>query len=165
MQQRPSHPTDRNRDRYRDRPPRRPPARRVRQPRRPNRDRWYLAGTVAIVGLSLLAFAALVVAGADRFGDGGDDGTLQAAVDQPAPTATVASVIPTPAASPPAATTPTTPPATTSDRPVVCLDVGHGGVDEGKLLLSDDGTEIVAMEKDIVLAQALELRDRLEAQG
>lgn len=141
MQQRPIQPS------YRDQPPRRLPARRARGRQRPNRDRWYLAGTIAIVGLSLLAFAAL---------------------EQPAPTSTNPVVIPPLAASPTAAATPPTAPAEdteTANRPLVCLDVGHGGVDLGKVRTNEDDTEILALEKDLVLDQALELRDRLEAQG
>jgi peptidoglycan/xylan/chitin deacetylase (PgdA/CDA1 family)/N-acetylmuramoyl-L-alanine amidase len=132
-----------------------------------------------ILGLSLVAFAALIVAGADRLGgdDGGNGGTLQAgALDQPPPGAATATatipigVVPTPAPESTATIEPTTTPdgavgGSSVGRPLVCLDVGHGGVDEGNVRLNADGTEIIVMEKDLTLAQALDLRDRLEAQG
>ncbi len=57
------------------------------------------------------------------------------------------------------ATVPATKPATPPDpRPVVVIDPGHGGVDNGTQ--SGDQTE-----KDLVLAFGLALRDRLEKSG
>lgn len=178
MQQRRSQPTYRE-GRY---PPRRPaapprPARSIP----PNRDRLYLAATIAILGLSLVAFAALVVAGADSLGggDGGDPPRQSGAFDQPPPATATApvGVIPTPGPEPSPTATPAPGEGVGEDvaqgedgrggarRPVVCLDVGHGGIDLGKVRENADGTAIVAMEKDLVLAQALELEERLSSQG
>src|SRR5215207_5752497 len=132
-------------------------------------DRVLLASALVVIVVSLVIFAALIVSGASRLG-GDDDtevdqtslgtGLLAGSAGTPAPTS---AVVPTIAA----AAVPTAEAGAhlTDDSPTVCIDVGHGGVDEGKLLLSDDGTEILAQEKDFTLAQALELRDRLEAQG
>lgn len=49
--------------------------------------------------------------------------------------------------------------APTDKRPVVVLDPGHGGIDVGALGLND------TIEKDVVLAFAQTLKDKLEAQG
>src|SRR5688572_18487138 len=139
----------------RDRPQTRPPARRSTPRRRSgvDRDRLYLGAMVAIIAVSVVAFALLIIAGADQFGDddGGNQGDLLAAGTDPtaeaAPDAASATapagVIPTPdpnsTASPAAEATATPEPeraagaARTGDRPLVCLDVGHGGVDLGNV--------------------------------
>ena len=176
MQQRRSQPTYRDREgRYPLRRSALPP--RPARPPGPNRDRLYLATTIAIIALSLVAFAALVVAGADRLGgdDGGDRPSQAGAIDQPSPTTAPAGVIPTPGPDPTATPVPS-PEASAAladgdasrggaRRPVVCLDVGHGGVDLGNVRVSADGSEILTMEKDLTLAQAQDLRERLEEQG
>lgn len=46
---------------------------------------------------------------------------------------------------------------------VVCLDPGHGGVDQGNLRIEDG--EIVLEEKEFTLAHAAEIGRRLEARG
>src|SRR5918992_447982 len=66
---------------------------------------------------------------------------------------------------PPPPPPPPPPRAATAAGPLVCLDVGHGGVDLGNVRTNEDDTEILTMEKDLTLAQARDLRDRLEAQG
>jgi N-acetylmuramoyl-L-alanine amidase len=74
----------------------------------------------------------------------------------------IADAAPTPSAAPESATPQTVPaskPATPPDpRPVVVIDPGHGGVDNGTQ--SSGQTE-----KDLVLAFGLALRDRLEKGG
>ena len=74
----------------------------------------------------------------------------------------IADAVPTPSAAPESATPQTVPaskPATPPDpRPVVVIDPGHGGVDNGTQ--SSGQTE-----KDLVLAFGLALRDRLEKGG
>src|SRR6185312_2637359 len=55
-------------------------------------------------------------------------------------------------------TVPATKPATSDSRPVVVIDPGHGGVDNG----TQSGDEA---EKSLVLAFALTLRNRLEQDG
>src|SRR5918992_4626071 len=66
---------------------------------------------------------------------------------------------------PPPPPPPPPPRAATAAGPLVCLDVGHGGVDLGNVRTNEDDTEILTMEKDLTLAQALDLRDRLAARG
>jgi peptidoglycan/xylan/chitin deacetylase (PgdA/CDA1 family)/N-acetylmuramoyl-L-alanine amidase len=101
-----------------------------------------------------------------------------AAVDRTAADATASAAASAPAEarpSPTAAPPPTATPAPDAGRataagagPVVCLDVGHGGVDLGNVRVETDEDgfeEIVLMEKDVTLAQALALRERLEARG
>jgi len=70
---------------------------------------------------------------------------------------------PTPADPPPAAAQPLTGPATKSagprdPRPVVVIDPGHGGVDNGTQASGE-------IEKNLVLGFGLALRDRLEKSG
>src|SRR5262249_668196 len=60
--------------------------------------------------------------------------------------------------SPAAAAPPAKPAAPPDPRPVVVIDPGHGGVDNG----TRSGEE---MEKNLVLAFGLALRDRLEKSG
>jgi N-acetylmuramoyl-L-alanine amidase len=48
-------------------------------------------------------------------------------------------------------------------RPLVVIDAGHGGVDPGSIGRMADGTEV--LEKEIVLAIALAVRDALLADG
>jgi peptidoglycan/xylan/chitin deacetylase (PgdA/CDA1 family)/N-acetylmuramoyl-L-alanine amidase len=52
-----------------------------------------------------------------------------------------------------------------ASRLTVCLDVGHGLTDWGYTRLSTDGSEIIAMEKDLVLQYALAIKEQLQAEG
>ena len=118
-----------------------------------------LAGTLLIVGLTVLAFAG---------------GKLFGRVEEPAPD--VPAEVEAPLAPPgpeldyaaPAAVpvneTPIPLPAAFARAPIVCLDPGHGGVDRGFLRFFDDGT--VAMEEaNLVLDQAWDLEARLRRRG
>ncbi|MCX7307252.1 MAG: N-acetylmuramoyl-L-alanine amidase [Afipia sp.] len=57
------------------------------------------------------------------------------------------------------ATTPTRPPKINDGRPVVVIDAGHGGVDNGTVAESGEN------EKDLVLDFAKALRERIEKKG
>ena len=125
-------------------------------PRRGSPDYLPMLGAIAVLGLALLFTAGLVVSGArGLLGDNGDGDlalsaptplpTAPATIPAPAPTATVAAPAPGPA------------PWT------VCLDVGHGGIDLGKVAVDGNGEEVY--EKDLVLKQALDIRDRLQSRG
>ncbi|MDP9471017.1 MAG: N-acetylmuramoyl-L-alanine amidase, partial [Chloroflexota bacterium] len=124
-----------------------------------------LAGTLLGTGLILVLTASLFVSGLGRFR--GDDAAQAAApTSAPVPTAPPPLAEPTPMASPtalPAA--PATPVIAAGDAPLVCLDVGHGGIDWGNVRLSEDETEILTYEKDLVLAQSLDLEVRLKKRG
>jgi len=131
-------------------------------------DRVLLASVLVVLGVSLVVFAGLIISGADRLGGGDDDGSEVLAQDAGLIPGSPAALVPPPVSTAPAATAAPTPAdavQANADGPVVCIDVGHGGIDEGKLLLSDDETEILAQEKDFTLAQAIDLRERLQAQG
>ncbi len=132
-------------------------------------DRVLLAGVLVVIGVSLVIFASLIVSGAGKFGGDDDPEPEEAALDPglvasgestPAPTS---AVIPTIEAT--AALTAETGAELSEDSPIVCIDVGHGGVDLGNVRENDGDTEILLMEKDLVLEIALALRDRLEARG
>lgn len=75
---------------------------------------------------------------------------LRPAIADPAPTAV--------AAIPAAAATPKPAPSRADPRPVVVIDPGHGGVDNGTQSSGE-------AEKNLVLAFGLALRDRLEKSG
>jgi N-acetylmuramoyl-L-alanine amidase len=79
------------------------------------------------------------------------------------PVAVAPPVMSPPVASPPVISAPDTEPAAKpaapDPRPVVVIDPGHGGVDNG----TQSGGDII--EKDIVLSFAQALRDRLEKSG
>jgi peptidoglycan/xylan/chitin deacetylase (PgdA/CDA1 family)/N-acetylmuramoyl-L-alanine amidase len=132
-------------------------------------DRIILASVLIVLGASLVLFASLIVTGAGKFG-GDDPEPEEAALDAglvagastPAPTNAAAPSVPPTATAAPGADSGT---QLTGDSPTVCIDVGHGGVDLGNVRESEDGTEILLMEKELVLDIALALRDRLEAQG
>jgi N-acetylmuramoyl-L-alanine amidase len=66
--------------------------------------------------------------------------------------------IPTPVATAPAEVVPAKPAAAPDMRPVVVIDPGHGGIDNGTQSSGE-------AEKNLVLAFALALRDRLEKSG
>ncbi len=124
-----------------------------------------LAGTLLGTGLILVLTASLFVSGLGRF-RGDDAAQVAAPTSAPVPTAPPPLAELTPMASPtalPAA--PATPVIAAGDGPLVCLDVGHGGIDWGNVRLSEDETEILTYEKDLVLAQSLDLEARLKKRG
>ena len=117
-----------------------------------------LAGTLLILGLTVLAFAG---------------GRLFGRVEEPdigAPVETVAQTVPAPelaAVAPeltPVVETPMALPATFVRPPVVCLDPGHGGEDRGFSRFFEN--DIPAMEEAmLVLEQAWDLEARLQQRG
>ena len=121
-----------------------------------------LAGTLLIVGLTVLAFAG---------------GRLFGRVEEPAPAVEAEAKVEVEAPPPPGPElgyappevapvdqTPIPLPAAFARAPVVCLDPGHGGVDRGFRRFFDDGS--VAMEEaTIVLDQAWDLEARLMRRG
>ena len=117
-----------------------------------------LAGTLLILGLTVLAFAG---------------GRLFGRVDEPdtsPPVETAAQTVPAPelaAAAPelkPVDETPIALPATFERPPMVCLDPGHGGEDRGFARFFENG--IPAMEESmLVLEQAWDLEARLQQRG
>ena len=123
-----------------------------------------------VLGVSLVVFAGLIVSGAGRLG-GGDDDNGSEVLAQDAGLLTggsPAAIVPPPlSTAPPATTVPT--PATNvqsnADGPLVCIDVGHGGADLGNVRLNFEGTDVLLMEKDVTLAQSIDLRERLLEQG
>ncbi len=128
-------------------------------------ERLLLGGTILGTALILALTVSLFVSGLGRFRD---DNAAQVAAptSAPVPTAPPPSTEPTPIVSPTAVpTAPATPAVASADAPLVCLDVGHGGIDWGNVRLSEDETEILTYEKDMVLAQSLELEARLKQRG
>jgi N-acetylmuramoyl-L-alanine amidase len=117
-----------------------------------------LAGTLLILGLTVLAFAG---------------GRLFGRVEEPEtgpPVETLAQTIPAPelaAVAPemtPVVETPIALPATFERPPIVCLDPGHGGEDRGFTRFFENG--IPAMEESmLVLEQAWDLEARLQQRG
>lgn len=134
-------------------------------------DRILLAGVLVVIGVSLVIFASLIVSGAGKFGGDDDPEPEDAALDAGLVASGESTPAPTSAAAPEAPPTATVAPSAeagtqiSGGSPIVCIDVGHGGVDLGNVRLSDDGTEILLMEKELVLDIAMALRDRLEARG
>ena len=78
------------------------------------------------------------------------------------PPATVSPATPTPVVSPTPAPAAAEVPAPDGRR-VVCLDPGHGGKDLGNVRVEDG--RIVLQEKDLTLAHALALAERLRSNG
>jgi N-acetylmuramoyl-L-alanine amidase len=120
-----------------------------------------LAGTLLIVGLTVLAFA-----GGRLFGRVEEQPTP--AIETVVPVAANADPdvdsAPPPEVPPPAEQTPIPLPAAFARAPVVCLDPGHGGSDRGFSRFFDDG--MPAMEEaTLVLEQAWDLQARLEHRG
>jgi N-acetylmuramoyl-L-alanine amidase len=117
-----------------------------------------LAGTMLILGLTVLAFAG---------------GRLFGRVEEPttgAQVETVAQTVPAPELAPiapelePVEQTPMALPATFARAPVVCLDPGHGGEDRGFTRFFEN--DIPAMEEAmLVLEHAWDLQARLEQRG
>ena len=117
-----------------------------------------------------LAVALALVAegtGQLRGSGGGDSGQLTTTpvrTNANQPVAPQATRTASPAATPPQQSIAATEGAGASGGPVVCLDPGHGGRDLGKTLYTAEG-EVIVTESELVLAQALDLAERLEAQG
>ncbi len=151
-------------------PPRRPGRMGGLAPRPADRLPLALAALVVVVALVL---AGTLIAGIIR-DIGGDDEPRSADVP-PASVPTQTPTTPADTVDPPpfGETVETPPPATpagddetanTLGEPyVVCLDVGHGGMDWGFTRVENG--EIVALEKDIVLDISERIQSRLEAQG
>lgn len=118
-----------------------------------------LAGTLLIIGLTVLAFAG---------------GRLFGRVEEPTPIVEVQAVAPTPAVSAPEPAaapaevalieqTPIPLPEAFSRAPVVCLDPGHGGPDRGFLRFFDGVPQME--EATLVLEHAWDLEARLRHRG
>src|SRR5215213_9619302 len=117
-----------------------------------------LAGTLLILGLTVLAFA-----GGRLFGRV-EEPTAVAQVESPpltVPAPELAAVVPELTA---VVETPIPLPATFVRPPVVCLDPGHGGGDRGFTRFFEN--DIPAMEEaNLVLEQAWDLEARLQQRG
>jgi N-acetylmuramoyl-L-alanine amidase len=117
-----------------------------------------LAGTLLILGLTVLAFA-----GGRLFGrvEEPDIDAQVETVAQPVPAPELAAVAPELT---PVVETPMALPATFVRPPVVCLDPGHGGGDHGFTRFFEN--DIPAMEEAmLVLEQAWDLEARLQQRG
>src|SRR5215212_10874129 len=117
-----------------------------------------LAGTLLILGLTVLAFA-----GGRLFGrvEEPDIDAQVETVAQPVPAIELAPAAPTVE---PVVETPMALPATFVRPPVVCLDPGHGGGDHGFTRFFEN--DIPAMEESmLVLEQAWDLEARLQQRG
>lgn len=105
---------------------------------------------------------ALLLVGVRLATDGGDDAGLVAPSPAPLPSPPPTAV--------PATPSPATPPAPAAEavapdgRNVLCLDPGHGGSDRGNVRLDED-EQVTLQEKDVTLAHALALGERLSTQG
>lgn len=136
-------------------------------PRPADRLPLLIAGVVVV--LALVVAGALLVSALRGFGDDGADPAIVASEPTPRPTippdGPSASALPS-AASPGDAGPPATPASDSgAGLPyVVCLDVGHGGIDWGNVYTDPDSGELIR-ESDINLEIAQGVRDRLEAQG
>ena len=121
-----------------------------------------LAGTLLIVGLTVLAFA-----GGRLFGrvDEPTGGSQVQAMAPEAPVPEPQSVIevPAPEAEAPVET-PAAVPLAFARAPVVCLDPGHGGDDRGFQRFFVDGGPSME-EAELVLEHAWELKARLQQRG
>jgi N-acetylmuramoyl-L-alanine amidase len=115
-----------------------------------------LAGTLLIVGLTVLAFAGGRLFG--RVAEPTPAAVAQAAAPTVVPVQDDKASAPQP---PPAQQTPIPLPAAFPRAPIVCLDPGHGGPDRGFTRFFDDGAPSME-EADLVLAQAWDLKARLE---
>jgi N-acetylmuramoyl-L-alanine amidase len=107
-----------------------------------------------------------------RFGSGGGDGETPPSRETVSPSNGTRIVETPPPFAPetPAAVTPPPTPALApdgapmaDDRWIVCIDPGHGGEDLGHV--RTEGGQIIIQEKDLTLAHALMLGDRLTARG
>ena len=151
-------------------PPRRPRGMGGLAPRPADRLPLALAAVIVILAI---VFAGSLIAGIirDRTGDDGRPAAdvPPASVPTQTPTTPADDVTP-PAVGDPGATPPVSTPvdggetANTLGEPyVVCLDVGHGGMDWGFTRVENG--EIVAVEKDLVLDISEQIEARLETQG
>ena len=126
-----------------------------------------LAGTLLIVGLTVLSFAGGRLFG--RVDETGATSTVQEAPLAAAPAPDLENSAPI--EEPPPQQAPELPsdepiplPASFKRAPVVCIDPGHGGSDRGFLRFFDDGS--VAMEEAMtVLEHAWDLEARLKRRG
>ncbi|MGH2617803.1 MAG: N-acetylmuramoyl-L-alanine amidase family protein [Thermomicrobiales bacterium] len=117
-----------------------------------------LAGTLLIVGLTVLAFA-----GGRLFGRV-EEPAAGAQVEAPAPEPPPPEVAVVASAPDAVIDTPVPLPAAFARAPVVCLDPGHGGSDRGFTRIFEDG--VPAMEEAIlVLEHAWDLEARLLQRG
>ena len=138
-------------------------------PRPADRLPLLIAGIVVVVAL---VFAGTLLASVLRdFGSDDPPGTQLAGQQPPgsdagppiAAPAGTAAVTPATLESPPAVSDQG---ASTLGQPyVVCLDVGHGGIDWGFTRTDPDTDELIARESDINLEIAQAIRDRLDTQG
>ncbi len=115
-------------------------------------SRWLDRVLVGGVLLLLVAITTIVVLQAGR----------ERARNNGSPTA--AAIVPTTAALPPPLATPlASSVATPLAGNVVCLDLGHGGMDWGNVRLEDE--QVVLREKDLTLTTGLDLARRLRSDG
>jgi N-acetylmuramoyl-L-alanine amidase len=119
-----------------------------------------LAGTLLIVGLTVLTFAGGRVVG--RFAS--PTPATSVPRDAPEPALPLGAGDARPVQMTPVAETPLALPAGFARAPIVCLDPGHGGPDRGFSRFLDDG--LAAMEEGVlVLEQAWDLEARLKQRG
>jgi N-acetylmuramoyl-L-alanine amidase len=117
-----------------------------------------LAGTLLILGLTVLAFA-----GGRLFGRVEEPAT-EIQLETSAQTVLAPELAPAAPPSEPVVQTPAALPATFSRPPVVCLDPGHGGGDRGFARFFEN--DIPAMEEAMLtLEQAWDLEARLQLRG
>ena len=159
------------------RPSRQPITQSGLTPRPADRLPLVIAGIVVVVAL---AFAGTLLVSVLRgFGSGDQPGT-QLTAQQPAASNTGPAAVAPPAvvAAGTASAAAPTPASTNSSLAVsdqgtstlgqpyvVCLDVGHGGMDWGYTRTDPDSGELIAKESDINLEIANAIKDRLETQG
>lgn len=121
-----------------------------------------VAGTLLIVGLTVLAFAGGRLFG--RVAEPTPEAQPQVAVVASTPEATEQAVTVAEAPTEPVEVTPIPLPSNFSRAPIVCLDPGHGGADRGFQRFFDDGA--VAMEEATLnLEQSWDLEARLLNRG
>jgi N-acetylmuramoyl-L-alanine amidase len=125
--------------------------------RRERQARERRLGVIALV--SALTIALLII-GIRLSRDRGGPVVAPTAAPVPSPPATARPLAPTPPAGQNPATTGVVPP---DGRNVVCLDAGHGGIDLGNVRVEDG--KIVLQEKDLTIATAQALTERLNADG
>ena len=132
---------------------------------RPGTVEWLaMVGTTIVLAIATVFALALVSVGARGLiaGHGPDElaGIAPPPVDLVPPTQDPRAVV---GPTDPAAASPSVP--VEDPSLTVCLDVGHGGIDLGNSPLNADETEVLAMEKEVLLPMALEVEDRLRTLG
>ena len=142
-------------------------------PRPADRLPLVIAGIVVVV--ALVFAGSLLVSALSGFGSDTDTSVSQQAAVPDVAQPTLAVAAPTASLSSAAASTPASSgtPAGISDagasalggQYVVCLDVGHGGIDWGYTRTDPETGELVAKESDINLEIAKAIQGRLESQG